>query len=62
LSNALNWLAEREALVAISPKTPESVRLSLGAGEIGRIFWIVVLGLPALVIGFGIWVHRRRRR
>lgn len=62
LGNALNWLAEREALVAISPKTPESVRLSLGAGEIRRIFWMVVLGLPALVIGFGIWVHRRRRR
>jgi ABC-type uncharacterized transport system involved in gliding motility auxiliary subunit len=62
LSNALNWLAEREALVAISPKMPESVRLSLDQSEMRRIFWFAVLGLPALVVGLGLWVHRRRRQ
>lgn len=61
LSNALNWLAEREALVAIAPKTPESVRLSLSSSEMRGILWFVVLGLPALVIGLGIYIHRRRR-
>jgi gliding motility-associatede transport system auxiliary component len=62
LSDSLNWLAEREALVAIAPKAPESVRLSLSSSQIRRIFWFVVLGLPAIVVGFGIWVQRRRRR
>jgi len=61
LANTLNWLAEREALVAIPPKTPESVRLSLSQAEVRGIFWFSVLGLPALVIGAGILVHRRRR-
>jgi ABC-type uncharacterized transport system involved in gliding motility auxiliary subunit len=61
LSNALNWLAEREALVAIPAKTPESVRLSLTSGEMRGIFWFVVLGLPALVVAAGLYVGRRRR-
>lgn len=61
LSNAFNWLAEREALVAIAAKMPESVRLSLTAGEMRGIFWFVVLALPALVVAAGAYVNRRRR-
>lgn len=62
VSNALNWLAERESLIAIAPKTPESVRLSLTSGEMRGIFWFVVVGLPALVVALGLYIHRRRRR
>ncbi len=61
LSSALNWLAERDELVAIPPKTPESVRLTLTAAQIRKIFWFVVLGMPALVVAVGIAIHRRRR-
>lgn len=62
VSNALNWLVERESLVGIAAKTPESVSLSLSAGQMRRIFWLAVAGLPALVIALGIFVYRRRRR
>jgi len=62
LSNSLNWLAERDALVAIPPKTPESVRLSLSSSEMRGIFLFVILGLPTLVVGLGIYISRRRRR
>ncbi len=61
-ANTLNWLAEREALVAIPPKTPESVRLNMTAAQIRGVFWFVVLGLPLLVVAAGIWVHQRRKR
>jgi ABC-type uncharacterized transport system involved in gliding motility auxiliary subunit len=61
ISNALNWLVERESLVGIAAKTPESVSLSLSAGQMRRIFWLAVLGLPALVVALGIFVYRRRR-
>jgi hypothetical protein len=61
-ANTFNWLAEREALVAIAPKTPESVRLSLSSSEIRGIFWFVVVGLPALVVAIGVFIHRRRQR
>ncbi|MCZ6727514.1 MAG: GldG family protein [Acidobacteria bacterium] len=61
-ANIINWLAQREALVAIAPKTPESVRLSLSSSEIRGIFWFVVVGLPALVVAIGVFIHRRRQR
>ena len=61
VSNALNWLVERESLVGIAAKTPESVSLSLNAGQMSRIFWLTVVGLPALVVALGIFVYRRRR-
>ncbi len=61
VSNALNWLVERESLVGIAAKTPESVSLSLSAAQMRRIFWLTVVGLPALVVALGIFVYRRRR-
>jgi len=61
LANSLNWLAQREALVAIAAKTPESVRLNLSSSEMRSIFLFVVLGLPALVVGVGIYISRRRK-
>lgn len=61
-ANALNWLAEREALVGIPPKNPEQVRLSLSQPQLARITWLVLLGLPALsiVLGIAVYMHRRR--
>ena len=61
LSNALNWLVERESLVGIAAKSPENVTLSLSASQLRRIFWLVLAGLPALAVALGILVYRRRR-
>ena len=62
LANSLNWLVDRETLVGIPPKTPEQVRLSLTRGELTKITWLVLGGLPGLALALGIAVYMRRRR
>jgi ABC-type uncharacterized transport system involved in gliding motility auxiliary subunit len=62
LANALNWLVERETLVGIPPKEPEHVRLGLTSGELSRLVWLVLLGLPGLTILAGLIVFLKRRR
>jgi ABC-type uncharacterized transport system involved in gliding motility auxiliary subunit len=62
LSNALNWLVAREALLAIPPRKTEQVRLSLTQNQ---GIWVVALSLallPALAAAAGIVVWSRRRR
>lgn len=58
---ALNWLLEREALLAISPKPIQEIRLLLTREQIARVFWITTLILPGLVaaVGAGVWWQRR---
>ncbi|MBT8043166.1 MAG: GldG family protein [Kiritimatiellales bacterium] len=60
--NALNWLLDREELMAISPKPIEEVKLSLSRKQLNRMFWINVIGIPAvaMVIGLLVWVRRRK--
>ncbi|MEJ2086070.1 MAG: GldG family protein [Acidobacteriota bacterium] len=62
LANMLNWLVDRETLVGIPPKQPEQVRLSLSRSELRRITGLVLLGLPGLALGLGIYIFLRRRR
>lgn len=62
LSNAFNWLLERQKLLGIGPKKPEQVRLSLTPGQLAAITWATLAGLPALAIGAGLTVWSRRRR
>lgn len=60
--SALNWLLEREELIAIAPKPVEEVRLSLSRSELRKLFWINVGGIPAvaMVIGLIVWARRRK--
>ncbi len=62
LSNTLNWLVEREALVAIAAKRPEQVRLSLTQAELRTVTWLILLVLPGLAVAAGVAVYLRRRR
>ncbi len=62
VANTMNWLVEREQLVAIPPKRPEQVRLSLTRSELRAITWTVMALLPGLALVAGVLVHRRRRR
>jgi ABC-type uncharacterized transport system involved in gliding motility auxiliary subunit len=59
--SSLNWLLEREDLMAIAPKPIEGMRLMLDQRQLTRLFWVVVAGLPGLVavMGFVVWVRRR---
>ena len=62
LANALNWLAEREALLTIPPKKTENVRLSLTGDQLRTFYLTVLLLLPGLAIVLGSVVYVRRRR
>jgi ABC-type uncharacterized transport system involved in gliding motility auxiliary subunit len=62
LSNAFNWLLDRQELLGIGPKKPEQVRMTLTPGQLSGITWLVLAGLPALAIAAGVAVYYRRRR
>ncbi|MEM8961825.1 MAG: Gldg family protein [Acidobacteriota bacterium] len=62
LLNSLNWLVERERLLAIPPREPEMTQLLLGWGELSTLLAVVVLFLPGLAAMTGVWVWMRRRR
>jgi len=61
LLNSINWLLEREQLIALSPRVPERMKLELSAKQVGRIFRVVVLGMPlfAILLGLLVWWVRR---
>ncbi len=59
---AVNWLLDREALIAIGPKTPQEYRLVLTPVQLRNVFLGAVLGLPLVVLIFGAWIWWRRRR
>ena len=62
VANAMNWLVERETLVAIPPKKPEQVRLSLTGAQLRGVTWVVLALLPGLALAAGLAVYRQRRR
>ncbi|HVF59091.1 MAG TPA: GldG family protein [Thermoanaerobaculia bacterium] len=62
LTNALNWLVEREALLGIPPKKTEQVHLNLTGAQLRGVVLLAVLGLPVLAAATGIWIALRRRR
>ncbi|MBU1693365.1 MAG: GldG family protein [Verrucomicrobia bacterium] len=59
--SALNWLLEREELMAIAAKPVEDNRLIMTATQLRTLFWIVMAGLPALpaLLGTLVWWRRR---
>ncbi len=63
-ASAIGWLTGRRFLVGTPPKTPEQVRVVLTAEQLGRLFWVCVLGIPGLValaVGSVVWWRRRGR-
>ena len=62
LLSALNWLSERESLLAIGPKPPYELRLDMNRNQLRAAFFMVVLVIPAIVAFAGVLVWIRRRR
>ena len=60
--SALNWILDREELIAIAPKPIEEVKLSLSRKQLRNLFWINVAGIPAIamVLGMLVWLRRRK--
>jgi hypothetical protein len=59
---SINWLADREQLVAIAPKAARTFTLNLSDGQMNEIVLLTVAGIPVLVglLGLGVWSIRRR--
>jgi ABC-type uncharacterized transport system involved in gliding motility auxiliary subunit len=60
--SALNWLLDREVLMAIAPKPVEEVKLTLTGSQLSTLFWITVAGIPAVAVLLGLFVWFRRRK
>ena len=59
--SALNWLLERDELMAISARPVEDTRLLMTQRQLRGLFWAVVGVIPALPALFGVLVWWRRR-
>ncbi|HEX2253688.1 MAG TPA: GldG family protein [Thermoanaerobaculia bacterium] len=62
VSSTVNWLTERQALVAIPPRTPESSRLEITGSELRGLYLLSLVLLPGLCLAAGVLVWYRRRR
>jgi ABC-type uncharacterized transport system involved in gliding motility auxiliary subunit len=60
--SALNWLLDREVLMAIAPKPIEEVKLSLSQKQLRSMFWLNVAAIPAVAVVLGLLVWMRRRK
>jgi len=60
--NSLNWLLQREQLVAVSPKTPEEFRLDMSPSQQMAVYILVmgVMPLAVAIIGIVVWLGRRK--
>lgn len=59
--SSVNWLLEREALIAIPPKLIKTSSLSLTEPQIQTVFWMSVLAVPGFCLLLGVLVWWRRR-
>jgi ABC-type uncharacterized transport system involved in gliding motility auxiliary subunit len=60
--NSISWLAEKERLISIGPRTADVRKVSISAGQMRVIFWSTVVGLPLLAVFIGVFVWWRRRK
>lgn len=60
--NVLGWLADRDVLLGIRPRTREHVKLVLRPEQLQRMTLVCLVGLPVFGILMGVWVLWRRRR
>jgi ABC-type uncharacterized transport system involved in gliding motility auxiliary subunit len=60
--NTIGWLADEEDLIAIRARNPLSQPVVLNMRQGRTVFWLPVVGMPALVACIGVLVLLRRRR
>jgi ABC-type uncharacterized transport system involved in gliding motility auxiliary subunit len=60
--NALNWLLQREQLVAVGPKVPQEFSLNMSVRQVRAVYALVIVGLPGAVamLGLLVWIRRRK--
>ena len=61
-SAIMGWLTEREALIAIAPRTIQHQPVSMSDDDVGNLFLRVVVLIPLafIFLGFAVWWNRRQ--
>jgi gliding motility-associatede transport system auxiliary component len=61
IMNMVSWLAQEEDLISIRPKPKDAQHLNVTAGQMSKLLYLGVLGLPLLIILVGaiVWWGRR---
>jgi ABC-type uncharacterized transport system involved in gliding motility auxiliary subunit len=60
--NSVNWLLQREQLIAVGPKVPDEFRLDMSPDQIRAVYALVMAGMPLGVATLGLLVWTRRRK
>jgi len=57
----VNWLLNREQLIGIAPKVPQTLVFSLDEKELRNLRWLILLFMPLIpaVLGVIVWWQRR---
>jgi ABC-type uncharacterized transport system involved in gliding motility auxiliary subunit len=60
--NALNWLLQREAMLAVAPKVPQEFSLSMTPNQTRAVYFLTIGGMPLAValVGLTVWMRRRK--
>ncbi|MBT3194171.1 MAG: hypothetical protein HN341_16625 [Verrucomicrobia bacterium] len=60
--SSLNWLVERDCLLAIAPRPPQELRLEMSQPQWTQVFLLTVVLVPGCIalLGFCVWLRRRR--
>jgi hypothetical protein len=61
VSGGVNWLLNREQLIGIAPKVPQTLTFNLDDNALGNLRFMVLVLMPLIpaVIGFAVWWRRR---
>jgi ABC-type uncharacterized transport system len=61
ISGATNWLLNREQLIGIAPKVPQTLTFSLDENALRNLRWLILLIMPLIpaILGFIVWWRRR---
>ncbi len=61
ISGATNWLLNREQLIGIAPKLPQTLTFSLDEKALRNLRWLILLLMPLIpaALGFIVWWQRR---
>ena len=61
ISASINWLLNREQLIGIAPKIPQTLTFSLNEDALRNLLWVILVLIPAVPALLGLLVWWRRR-
>ena len=59
--NVIGWLSQQENLIAIRPKEADDRRLTLTSAQQTNLAWLVLVIIPGITFGTGVYTWWRRR-